>query len=678
MSRSFFNKHRMNRLAGKIAGRYVRWVCATSKFLTPREDLHRIVRPHQPCIYAFWHGEFMLIAPLCPPDTPVANMVARHGDAELIGEVLKSFEQMTLIRGSGAGQRKKDRGGSTALREAVRALRSGTSIAMTADVPPGPARIASAGVIKLAQLSGCPILPVAVASSRFRTLRTWSRMTINLPFSNISMRIGDPLFVSRDVSDQAGEALRLKLQEALNSLTRQAYEDVGADYTKATPHTALPGDAPAEAAGLKLSTYRTTTRLAARAAPLILRHREGKGKEDPARRDELNGIASLPRPDGPLVWIHAASVGETNAILPLLGSLREQRPGIRFLLTTGTVTSAKLAADRLTAPDLHQYAPLDVPQYVEAFLDHWQPGLAILTESELWPNTILAGYNRGIPLAIVNGRMSERSYRRWRSHRSVAVPLFGRLRMVLAQNERLVRRFRDLGARDVRCTGNIKVDAPRLPVDLADREAIRNAVGKRPLWLAASTHPGEDETVIAAHGKLAPDHPGLLTIIAPRHPERGGRICELARAQGYRSVCRSGGDLPDANTEVYVADTIGELGLLYDLSQIVFVGGSLVSKGGQNPVEAVRFDAAVITGPDQSNFADAYRELQRRGGMVEVANETELAGTVSLLLRDEVERARLSRGAVAALEELSGGMQRTVDALLPLIPVAQKGVRRAS
>ena len=678
MARKPIDKRSLNRLAGRLGARYIRLVSQTSTILPDTTATQQSAAAQHPCIFAFWHGQFLMIPAIRPPGVPVANMVARHGDAELIGEALKAFD-MELIRGSGAAGRKKDRGGANALRAALKKLRDNTSIAMTADIPPGPARQVGLGVVKLAQLSGCPIIPVATASSRFLALNTWSRMTINLPFSRIGVTIGEPIVVSRTADDSALEAARLRVQHALDVATEDIYARVGADITRATPHSALSPDAPPEDTGLKLKTYRLATRLAARAAPLILRHREKRGKEDPARLSERLGVASEQRTGRPVVWVHAASVGETNAVLPLINCLRGRRSDVQFLLTTGTVTSASMASENLAESDIHQYAPLDAPQYVERFLDHWQPGLAVLTESELWPNTIIECHRRDIPLAIVNGRMSDRSYRRWRRNKGLALPLFSRLRLVLAQNARLARRFGELGARDVRDVGNLKIDAPALPMDAEQLGAMTARIGNRPVWLAASTHEGEEEVILAVHDRLTGQYADLLTIIAPRHPERGAELAALAARSGRRVDRRSETfALPEPDTAVYIADTIGEMGLFYALAPIAFIGGSLARRGGHNPIEAVRFDTAVITGPDQSNFSDAYAALIANNGAIEVAGEEELTEAVALLLRDEVERARLGRGALAATNALSGAMQRTADALMPLMPTDDKGLRRAS
>lgn len=677
MARIPIDKKKMAGLAGGLGGRYIRFVHRTSSRIGNLEHAQNLIRQNHPCIIAFWHGQFMLIPGFSPTDVPVAIMVAKHDDGELIGEALRLFD-MELIRGSGASERKGDRGGAKALREAVRALSEGKSVPMTADVPPGPARKAGLGIVKLAQLSGRPILPVAAASSRYYSLDTWSRMTINLPFSRIGVGVGDPIHVPMDADATAMEHVRQQVETSLNALTAGVYEQLGADPLRATPDSALPPDAPPRKAGFKLNAYRLLTRAAPPVAPWLLRQRQKQGKEDASRIAERLGKAGLPRPEGNLIWVHAASVGETNAILPLLARLREARPDTHILLTTGTLTSAAIAAERLPENCFHQYVPWDIPQAMSRFLDHWRPAMLVLTESEIWPNTIIETHRRGIPIALVNARLSGRSQQRWRKNKSLARPLFGRLRLVLAQNDRLARVFRELGARDARPTGNLKIDAPPLPVETAAYESLQRQVGTRPVWIAASTHPGEDEIVIAAHARIATAVPGLVTIIAPRHPERGAAVEALAKSAGLRTARRSIEEPIAADTEIYVADTIGELGLFYRMAPVAFIGGSLVEHGGQNPIEAVRFDTAVITGPHVRNFIPSYNALLQRGGAIRVTSADTLAQAVTTLLKDEVELARMRQAADFALESLSGALDKTVDALLELLPDHDGALKRAS
>lgn len=665
------SRKRLTRIGGGLLARYISFVKRTSvATYEPSDALERLRNAH-PCIIAFWHGQFMLIPVFCPRGMDVRVMVARHGDAELIGEIVArhGFE---LIRGAGAGSRRRDRGGAAALRTALDSLDAGWSIAMTAEVPPGPARRVGPGIVTLARLSGRPIVPVAIASSRFRSFDTWSRMTFNLSHSRIGVAVGEPIYVEADADEAAREVARVSVEQALDRATRQAYGSAGADLARSLPASNDPA-APPSPVGFGLHAYRSATRLLSPLAPVLIAARARQGKEDWERRRERFGFASAPRPSGALIWVHAASVGETNAVLPLLARLRSARPDLGLLLTTGTRTSAAIAADRLPDGAIHQYVPLDTPQVVARFLDHWRPDAIVLTESEIWPNTILDASARGIPIAVINARMSARSFQRWRRNRKTSRALFNRLRLVLAQSEPLLRRFRELGARDVRDTGNIKVDAPPLPVDHVHLEQLRAAIGNRPVLLAASTHDGEERLVLEAVRSLIKTHPDLLTIIAPRHPERGGTLAGEIAAAGLSVARRSEGSLPQPSTRVYLADTIGELGLFYSVAPIAFVGGSLIDRGGQNPIEAIRFGAVVLTGPSTRNFPDAYGELLRREGAVLVRDAADFAKTVASLIGNLDELARRRRAASQALDRLSGALERSTEALLSIL-VASKEV----
>jgi 3-deoxy-D-manno-octulosonic-acid transferase len=658
---------------GAALARYIRFVMATSRLVAEPEDFAAVGIANQPFILAFWHGQFMLVPALKPPEIKARSMVARHEDAELLAAALSRFD-MDLIRGAGAGARGRDRGGAQALRGALSALQQGYMVALTADVPPGPARKAGLGIVTLARISGRPILPLAVASSRYRSLDTWSRMTINLPFSTIGVCLGEPIFVPRELDAEGLERSRLQAEVALNAATERAYALAGADPARATPRPrsaatrTIDPDAPAPAPGIALRGYRAATSALRPVAPLILARRARQGKEDLSRRGERLGRASRPRPDGALAWVHAASVGETNAILPLMSALQQARPGLKLLLTTGTVTSAELAAGRLGPDALHQYVPLDAPQLVRRFLEHWRPDIALFTESEVWPNLLLETSARRIPLILVNGRMSKTSYRKWRGRPGSARPLFGRFDLVLAQNEKLAERFAELGARRSIAVGNLKLDAPPPPVDVAALSRLEVSLGGRTLLLAASTHEGEDELVAAAHRALAANFPDLLTIIAPRHPERGADIGERLGALGLTAARRSQGAMPEPGADMYIADTIGELGTLYSLAPVAFIGGSLVPRGGQNPIEAVKLDAAVVTGPHWENFRDTYRELIRRKGASEVRSADELAATVKELLADRQHLQEMLENASAALAGMTGALERTVAAIEPYLP----------
>lgn len=665
----------MSRVAGRLIAHLMRLVHQTSRVVTEPANLKPWLASRHPLILGVWHGQFMMPVFARPSGAKVKAMVARHGDAEVIGAALEQFD-VELIRGAGAGTRTKNRGGVHALRAAVNTLQGGASVVMTADVPPGPARRAGLGIITIARLSGRPIVPLAAATSRFVALNTWSRMTVNLPFAKLAFVAGEPIFVPADADDELQERLRQDVERSLNAVTARAYELAGADLRRVTPAEQRSSDTPI-APGALLRTYRFMTGLLRPLAPLLVRIREWQGKEDARRRLERFGEPSSARPDGVLVWVHAASVGETNAVLPLIEALGAARPDLGFLLTTGTVTSARLAGRRLGARTLHQYAPLDAAEYARRFLDHWRPNLAIFTESEIWPNLILETAARNVPLALVNARISSRSFKRWRRRSSLSQPLFNRLTIVLAQNERLARQFAELGARKVASVGNIKIDAPPPPVDESELTKLASALAGRPLLIAASTHEGEEQMVAQAHRLIARELEGFCTIIAPRHPERGTGIAEMLKGLGLNVAQRSLGALPGPRCDVYIADTMGELGTLYSLCPIAFIGGSLIEHGGQNPIEAVRHGAAVLTGPHWHNFRDAYGTLLRHKGAVEVRSPEELAAAVCALSKDHAELERVKAAATRALTTLSGALSRTVEALLPYLPEDER-LKRAS
>lgn len=429
---------------------------------------------------------------------------------------------------------------------------------------------------------------------------------------------------------------------------------------------------------LEIRAYRMLTRLARPAAPYILRFRERKGKEDPSRLGERLGQASIVRPDGTVVWVHAASVGETSAVLPLITQLATRQPELTILLTTGTVTSARFAADRLENSILHQYVPLDEPSFVAAFLDHWRPSIGVFTEQEVWPNLVLAAAARGIPLALVNARMSDRSFDRWQRRSALAAVLFSRFDIVLAQNEHLARRFEQVGAPHVIAVGNLKIDAPPPPVDSSTLAAFEQALAGSPRIVAASTHAGEELVVAEAHVAARRTIGGLVTLIAPRHPERGAAVSDAMSALGLIVRRRSLGELPECGTDIYIVDTIGELGTLYAASPMAFVGGSLIAHGGQNPIEAVHHGAAVLTGPNTHNFADAYRALFEAGGAMEVRTAGDLAAAVVDLLTHPGRAETMRDSATGALQMLSGALERTIARISPLLPNGAEPRRAAS
>jgi 3-deoxy-D-manno-octulosonic-acid transferase len=414
-----------------------------------------------------------------------------------------------------------------------------------------------------------------------------------------------------------------------------------------------------------LRAYRLFSMAARPLAPLALAERVRRGKEDRTRLAERRGDAGTGRPPGPLVWIHGASVGELMSVLPLIERIRARE--VTVLVTSGTVTSSELAAQRLPPGVIHQFAPLDIPAYVRRFFDHWQPDLALFVESDLWPNRIIEASRRRVPMILVNGRLSENSYRRWRYLPAAITDLLLRFDLCLARTPTDAERLNALGAPRIITTGNLKLDVPAPPYHEDQLASLKRAIGDRPVMAAASTHEGEEAAMIEVHQRLAPNFPGLLTVIAPRHPERGLAIAGQIAAAGMRVKLRSRGELPDAATGIYVADTLGELGLIYRLAPVVLIGGSLVRHGGQNPIEAAKLGAAIVHGPHVWNFAEVYAALDEGRGAEIVADESRLTGVLGMLLAHPAARERVATNAYNTVQGLGGALERTMSSLEPYL-----------
>ena len=418
---------------------------------------------------------------------------------------------------------------------------------------------------------------------------------------------------------------------------------------------------------MTVALYRALTVLAAPVVYLYLRRRVAHGKEDGPRFRERLGEASLARPPGPLVWLHAASVGESQSALALMARLVGERPRLHLLVTTGTVSSARLLAERVPTRTLHQYAPADCSPWVRRFLDHWRPDLALWVESELWPNLVGETRRRGVPMVLLNGRMSKHSYALWRRAPGLARALIGGFALCLGQSEAEAERFKELGARRVGFVGNLKFAADPLPADDALLGQLAAALAGRPLWLAASTHADEERSAALAHLRLKESHPKLLTIIVPRHATRGPALAVELRAMGLTVARRAAGEEPSAATDVFLADTMGELGLFYRLARVAFVGGSLVPHGGQNPLEPARLGCAVVHGPHMANFAEIARDLHAADAAAEVRDGDELARAVHRLLEDPELRQARAAAAYRVAESRRGVLDRVWAELEPFL-----------
>ena len=544
--------------AGKTMAAYLRLVRWSNSFVVEPADAETSIYPRAPVIVAMWHGQHFMVPFIKRPQDEVAVMISRHGDGEINAIAVEALGMRT-VRGSGAqrADQVRKRGGAQALRAALTTLDSGVSVAMTADVPK-VSRVAGRGIITLAQLSGHPILPVAVALSRRKDFDSWDRTSIGLPFGKGAIVFGDFINVGRDADAAAIEQARLAVQAGLDDVHARAYalvggSDPGAGRTSVAEARAIAASSGAfrRRGGLmarppfSVRAYRGVSSLLYPFVQPLLARRRKRGKEDGERLGERKGIASLPRPGGIVVWLHGASVGELVSLVPIAEHFTAK--GVSVLVTSGTVTSAEVARRRLPVGAIHQYVPLDLPAYVERFLDHWKPDIGVFAESELWPNLVHEAQRRGAHLVIVNARMSERSYRRWRRIPSFITSMLSRFELALAQTEDDARRLRTLGAPRVHAIGNIKFDVAPPPADPDRLAAITIALHGRTVFVAASTHPGEEEHGGARarrrQGERAgtPDHPD------PAPPRKGRRCrgdCRQGRFVGLQAQRREASAAP--------------------------------------------------------------------------------------------------------------------------------------
>lgn len=423
--------------------------------------------------------------------------------------------------------------------------------------------------------------------------------------------------------------------------------------------------------------YIAATGLFAPFWPLALRRRARRGKEDPARLPERLGHSSTSRPPGPLIWFHALGIGEAGALLSVIRSLQQARPDLAVLLTTNTRAGADgLARSGLPPSVIHQYAPIDTGPAVARFMRHWRPDAFVLAELDLWPRMLLALAAASVPMAMVNARLTDRRFKGRKRVQALFAPLFGLFRTILVQDVLSATRMVDLGARRDRVTvaGLLKAGADPLPADTTTLTSMRDAIGVRPVWLAAATEAREHEAVLRAHAIARETLPSLLLILAPRQMGDADRAAQAAEATfGTPPPRRSWGDVPNASAPVYLADSLGEMGLWYRLAPVSFVGHSLPLPDdavlpGKNPFEAGLLGSAILHGPCTGDFAESYAALTKAGAALLITTPPELAGAVTDLLSDDSECQRLCTGAARVIADARGALPVTLAVVLTLVP----------
>jgi len=424
--------------------------------------------------------------------------------------------------------------------------------------------------------------------------------------------------------------------------------------------------------------YRALTIIGGPFVALHLNRRAARGLEDPVRKNERRGLSEKARPPGPLVWTHAASVGEAVSVLPLIEQLLKDRPNINVLVTTGTVTSAKMCADGLPEGAFHQYMPVDRPSWVRRFFDHWQPDVILWVESEFWPNALQEIRQRHIPAALINARISDRSFKRWKKFPLVAKEVLSSFQTCLSPDTDQAERLKKLNAADIQITGNLKDAAPPLLADQTELERLKKRIGSRPVWHAASTHLGEEAIAGEVHQALKEKFPNLLTIVTPRHPNRGHDIAKTLTAGKLNVAQRSKGQEIASGTDIYLADTMGEMGLMYRLATVVFVGGSLVPHGGQNLREPAKLQSAVLHGPHIFNFLAVAAQLTAVGAARLVTDAEALRMAVSALLSEPDAATAMADAASSAVDQSESVLQSVTQALEPVLKNLDDGDHAAT
>lgn len=401
-----------------------------------------------------------------------------------------------------------------------------------------------------------------------------------------------------------------------------------------------------------------------------------QNKEIKSRLDEKYGIASRPRPSKNLIWIHAASVGEAQAAIIIINKIHEECPQTSFLITTVTTTSAMMLEQKLPPKTIHQFIPIDHPQWVARFINHWKPNLALFLESEIWPNILLTLEKNNIPSILINGRLSDNSFKNWCRVKSIAQQIFSTFNLILAQSSNDTNRFQQLDA-TAKTMGNIKLNALPLSYDKAQYEILKNAIGKRPFWVYASTHNGEEEMAARIHLSLKEKLPELLTIIVPRHPNRSDDIQNKLNIMGLKIKARhTNKTLFSTHDDIYLVDTLGELGLFYTLSPISMIGRSFSHDGGggHNPIEAAQLDSVVLTGPNIQYQYNLFNPMFEQNAAIQVKNEDELAKMVYLLLTNTNKRFEYLANTKTFISNLENIIDTIMIEIKPFLPKYEKVV----
>jgi len=623
------------------------------------DEFKKVIEENHGVIMVSWHGRALMLPYLGRNmPRPVKALVSPHADGAIIGKILKRYD-IYPIDGS------SDRRAVGAAMEIIEELKGGATVTLISDGPRGPRMRLNKSVIYFASKTGKPIVGMTYSSEKAKVINSWDAMLLPKLFKKGVVKCTKPMFVAPDVDENEVERLRKQMEDELNQLTFEADEACG--LPKILPLNTIKPRRKRHW-GSKCFVFIPVYRLLMTLLfPLIratyIKKRQKNGKEPTERFNERLGNYTHERPKGKLYWFHGASVGEAISMLPLIDKLLKEDKGLHIMVTTGTLTSAEIMAKRLPERAFHQFIPFDVPKFANSLLTYFRPDAVLWFESELWPSLLYETKKYGIPLILVNGRISDKSLRNWIYVKPVSRELLSCFTLLLGQSEQDKERLQVLSSIPAQCVGNIKYAGMPLPIDEEMLKELKSAVGKRQVFLISSTHHDEEAQLAVELPRLQAAVKDILVIVVPRHPNRGAEIAEMFQEKGFKTEQRAKGGLIGADTEIYVADTIGEMGLWYKLASVSFIGGSLIPHGGQNFIEPAKDKNAVIVGPFMHNFTDMTARAKEAYALVQVNNAKEVVDEAISLLSNSEKLKKSQEAAYAWIVQEATVLDKLADVI---------------
>jgi|GEM_PF-92505 len=640
----------LNKLTSKLAAHLVKlcisFVWSTSRIkATIDPESQKLMLADEPLIISLWHNRILLLPKFMQRFKSFASVVSSHRDGDLLSEFLMAYNH-TAIRGSSR------RGGFNAIKQVMQHLKDNKPVVITPDGPLGPRYSINGNITNIAIKSHSAIIPVCYSVKNAKVLKTWDNFIIPYPFNDIAIDVMKPIYLNNKLSEQEQKShLQSTMMEQIKKLDQQ--------ISCSNRHSISDSAA--------IIVYNIYHLISSLLHPFLKGHllrRVDNGKENLISIKQKMGIYELKRPEGKLVWVHAASVGESKSALPLINQLSKHH-GTHVLLTTSTLTAAQFLNQEIKENSLiiHQFLVLDTPQNTKSFFKHWRPNLGIFIDSELWPNII---YKSSCPMMLINARISPDSFHYWRKISWMFRFVVNGFKTISPTTAQDIGFLKELGIdKQIHNLGNLKDAAPPLAYDIE-----RYTKSKKALtgfnFVCASTHEGEEVEILKEFMDSK-----INIIIVPRHPNRSPSIAKMAEKIGYEVSIHSAHPIPFFKSKdkphLYIVDKIGDLGLWYRIADIAFVGGSLVDIGGHNIIEATQLGKPVIVGPFTYNFSDSLNHLKKADAILQAKNATGIKKAVLSLSKNKNRLKELGKNAEKASAEDNRIISSHIDLILKVM-----------